>query len=356
MAMDPMSGGPAYATGEPQQGAGGGGVCGICGRDLPPPELEAVAASIDHTLSLETGRMVPRTAWAGRPPDGLMDGLLFWMPSVKASRQLWERGQALWTEHMTAALSGPCGDCQGAISQQPSAPMPMYEQNVSPVAPTPGPTEYLPYEPTPPPDRSGQGMPSTTYLPAHDDPGDAATSAVPAYSDFNRPQTPPAGNAPPPPMEEVPTSAVPSFSSSFGGNQPIAQPPEPPAPPQPPAPPPPTSDEHESHTVILSALPNVRAGTRLVVLEGPVRGRQFSLGRDRTTLGRSIGCHVTVEADSVEYDHATIMRVGDGWTIEQSRDAAELQVNDEPVQGSRALKAGDVIRIGPARLRFESAG
>ena len=56
MAMDPLSGGPAYATGQQQQApGGGGGVCGICGRELPPPDLEAVAASIDQTLSLETG-------------------------------------------------------------------------------------------------------------------------------------------------------------------------------------------------------------------------------------------------------------------------------------------------------------
>ena len=98
MSMDPMSGGPAYATGEPQEAPGGGGICGICGRDLPPPDLEAVAASIDQTLSLETGRMVPRTIVAGRPPDGLLEGLLFWMPSVKSNRKLWDRRQAIWSE------------------------------------------------------------------------------------------------------------------------------------------------------------------------------------------------------------------------------------------------------------------
>jgi len=352
MAMDPMSGGPPYATGEPQQATGGGGVCGICGRELPPPDLEAVAASIDHTLSLETGRMVPRTAWAGRPPDGLLDGLLFWMPSVKASRQLWERGQALWAEQMTAALSGPCGDCQGAIPEPPDAPSPYLTQSTGSPTPTAGPTAYLPYEPSPPAAQRGQELPATAYLPAHDD-GEAMTSAVPAYADFNRPSSP-AEPAPPPPMEDLPTSAVPSFSTSFGGSQPSTQPPEASPPPTAPVPPP-VSDEHESHTVILSALPSVRTGTRLVVLEGPVRGRQFSLGRVRTTIGRSIGCHVTVEADSVEYDHATIVRAGDGWQIERSRSASELQVNDEPVQGPRALKSGDVIRIGPARLRFESA-
>jgi hypothetical protein len=314
-----------------------------------------VAASIDQTLSLEAGRMVPRTAWAGRAPDGMMDALLFWLPSVKSNRQLWERGQSLWAEQMTAALSGPCADCHGAMPQPPyGGPAPTLMQGPEAAPPTPGPTEYLPYEPNQPANAQAAGMPSTAHQPAYDDEGDARTAAIPAYSDYSRPPTPPGESAPPPQFEELPTSAAPSFSSGFGGAPPTAQVPETPAPPAPPPPPQSPSDEHESHTVILSAMPSIRAATRLVVLEGPVRGRQFSLGRDRTTLGRSIGCHVTVEADAVEYDHATIVRAGDGWRIELSATADELHVNEEPVQGSRALSPGDVIRIGPARLRFES--
>lgn len=355
MAMDPMSGGPAYATGQPQEVPGsGGGVCGNCGRELPPPDLEAVAASIDQTLSLEAGKTVPRTAWAGRAPDGLLDGLLFWMPSVKSGRQLWERGQALWAERMTAALSGPCDDCQGAFPQPPSAPTLMQAPDAAP--PVPGPTAYLPYDPSQEAHPPSSGMPSTGRLPVHEEQGEAATSAIPAYSDYNSPPPLDYPNPVPPPKQydgpptaeggDMPTTAVPSFGSSFGGSQASEQAPEPPAP----------SDEHESHTVILSAMPSVRTTTRLVVLEGPVHGRQFSLGRDRTTIGRSIGCHVTVQADGVEYDHATIVRAGDSWQIELSRSASDLQVNDEPVQGARTLRPGDVIRIGPAKLRFESVG
>jgi hypothetical protein len=182
---------------------------------------------------------------------------------------------------------------------------------------------------------------------------------MPAYSDYGRPSPAPLdypnpvppppdyGSAPAAPADDVPTSAVPSFSSSFGSPSPADSPAEPPLP---------DSDEHESHTVVLSSMPSVRTTTRLVVLEGPVRGRQFSLGRDRTTIGRSIGCHITVEADAVEYDHATVVRAGDRWHVELSGTASDLDVNGEPVQGSRPLRPGDVIRIGPARLRFESAG
>lgn len=324
--MDPMSDGPAYGTSQLEP-ADGGGACVSCGQELPPPDLEAVAASIDQTLSLEAGKMVPRTAWAGRPPDGIMDALLFWLPSVKVRRQLWERGQTLWTEQMTAALSGPCADCHGAVAP-PTPGSPALTRVQQPdEAPVPhAPTAYLPYEP---------------HGPAGEASGEAMTSAVPAYSDYGNVPA-----APSTPVDDAPTSATPSFTGGFGGAAPTDQPPEPPVP---------ESDEHESHTVMLSALPSLRVTTRLVVLEGPVHGRQFSLGRDRTTIGRSIGCHVTVEADDVEYDHARVVRTGDGWQIELAGTAADLFVNDEPVQGSRVLRPGDVIRIGPAQLRFESA-
>jgi hypothetical protein len=49
-----------------------------------------------------------------------------------------------------------------------------------------------------------------------------------------------------------------------------------------------------------------------------------------------------------------VVKQGDGWQLEQASDASDLFVNDEPMVGTRALKPGDIIRIGPARLRFES--
>jgi hypothetical protein len=344
--MEPIESGPAFASGQLDVGPdGAGGSCGSCGRALAAPDLEAVAASIDQTLSLETGRIVPRTAWAGRAPDGALDALLAWLPSVRARRLLWERGQQLWTDEMTVALSGPCDECRGEV-------------------PVPGPTMIQrPHDVETQPRRGQTAQPGSAPLPY-----DSATVAIPGGADLGRAPTP-AHASPPdegqtsampafsdlggPPSrlpDDAATSAVPSFSSSFGGSAPAEQTPGAPTPP-----PAPDSDSYESHTVILSAMPSPRTTTRLVVLEGPVHGRQFSLGRQLTTIGRSIGCHVTVEADGVAYDHARVVRSGDGWSIELIGGATEIFVNDDSVRGSRTLRDGDVIRIGPARLRFESA-
>ena len=56
--------------------ADGQAPCSACSRPMPEPDLEAVAAEVDHRLSLEFGQLVPRSAWAGRAPDGMLDGLL----------------------------------------------------------------------------------------------------------------------------------------------------------------------------------------------------------------------------------------------------------------------------------------
>jgi hypothetical protein len=348
MSIDPMRGGAGNVDGEPDQGsADGAGSCSVCGRPLPAPDLEAVAASIDHTLSMEAGRMVPRTAWAGRPPDGVIDGLLFWLPSVKASRQIWERGQALWTEQMTAVLAGPCDECRredGAASERSSPPYTQDSYTQDPYAQHPSTdpapiaaTTYLPAEAAVPAAPGTPGQPRDEYrAPTYSGAGDAMTAAIPAYSDYS-----PASE----PAADFQTAAMPAYTN------PTEIVPSAPAQIEPPAG---DGDEHESHTVILSSMPSLRTSTRLVVLDGPVRGRQFSLGRERTTIGRSIGCHITVEADAVEYDHATIVRDDDRWRVEKAGTGGELTVNDEPVTDPRLLNSGDVIRIGPARLRFET--
>jgi hypothetical protein len=331
--MGPLGDGPAYADGQPDQVPGGdGGFCGSCGRPLPPPDLEGVASSIDQTLSLEEGRMIPRTAWAGRPPDGGVDALLSFLPSARARRRVWERGQSLWTEQMTAALSGPCDECQRLAST--GAPAATLIQSPHEAASQPRPTTPLAGATFTTPSSAASELPHTSILPDVDEGG--ATEAMPAYSE---PDSASASSA-----DDAPTSAAPPFSASVGGATSADQPPGLSVP---------ASDEHEAHTVILSALPNLRTATRLVVLEGPVHGRQFSLGRQLTTIGRSIGCHVTVEDDAVAYDHARVVRLDQEWRIESIGGSGEIYVNDEPIRDRRVLRHGDVIRIGSARLRFE---
>ncbi|MGE3269148.1 MAG: FHA domain-containing protein [Chloroflexota bacterium] len=342
-----------------------GGSCSTCGRPLPEADLEAVAAGIDHTLSVEAGKEVPRTAWAGRPPDGVMDSLLSFMPSVKSKRQLWERGQALWTERMTQALSGPCDSCRGMAIPPPGStpPGPTMAQPASQPYDHPGSYPQAgQYAQPGQPGMEPAGSPApyagaTSMMPPYGAPGQGESGPPPVSPwDSGEGATQMVTSTPADPGvpdDEPSTTAVPAFltrpAASSGPAPAAAQPPAPP-------PPPVEADEHESHTVMLSVPANLRSGPRLIVLDGPVHGRQFTLGRQLTTIGRSIGCHVTIDADAVGYDHARVVRADDGWRIETVGGSGDTFVNDDPVREARPLASGDVIRIGPARMRFESAG
>lgn len=355
--MDPMGGAPGYDVNQNEYASAGAvGVCNTCGSTMPPADLEAIAAGIDQTLSMETGKIVSRTAWAGNPPDGVVDALLSFMPGAKARRRIWERGQQLWAEQMTAAMSGPCAACQhGSNSYAPAATMmqtatdraydaaPQHEEPAPPSAsPYDSGTAFMqpePYVPT-----AFQGQPSPTPAPSYDDDAqEGKTTAFPSYQGFG-------GDGEPADDDGV-TRAVPAFLNAA----------PPPSTPQGPAPtpemPPDAPDDYESHTVMFTAPPSLRptvSPSRLVVLEGPVHGRQFTMNRATTTIGRSIGCNVTVEDDSVAFEHARIVRGDDGWRLELAGEADGLFVNDDVVSGPRALRSGDVIRVGPARLRFET--
>lgn len=377
--MDPMDGAPAYdARYNDQAPDGAAGVCSACGRSLPPADLEAVAAEIDHTLSLESGKMVARTAWAGRAPDGMMDALFSFTSGAKSRRQLWERGQHLWAEHMTAAMSGPCADCQqDAGDYAPATDYPPandYPQaanyppaaDYAPAATIMQPGAGAQYHDAP--QGSGGASPydsGTAILQPEDAvptayhggpgfgtaPTEGETTAFPPYQDYDADSAAPG--------DDAATRATPAFLEDIPpASDPTRMPPTPAGAAAVPASTPAPSDDYESHTVMFTGPLNIRpavAPAKLAVLEGPVHGRQFTMNRAATTIGRSIGCHVTVEDDAVAYDHARVVRGDDGWSVEAVAGGGDVFVNDDVVSGPRALRSGDVIRVGPARLRFETA-
>jgi pSer/pThr/pTyr-binding forkhead associated (FHA) protein len=345
MGSEPMNPGGQLDAVPAESQASAQGICATCGRPLPEPDLEGVAADVDHRLSLEFGQLVARSAWAGRAPDGLLDGLLSFMPGVKAKKTIWQRGQTLWTELMTAALTGPCAQCQAA-GVESTGPAPTMIQSAMPIAESQR-TMMLP------PDEAVPAAPSSLPGANRPDPGPASggfdlpTRAIP----MSEPLEPP---PPPPPSTYNPASSLPLESPTMAFTEPAPARPSEPAP-RPSAAVPSDDEEYESHTVMIPAVPSISAGPVLVVLDGPVHGRQFSVDRTTTTIGRSIGCHVTITDDKVGYEHARLIRDDGRYRLEVTAGAGGTFVNDERVTGPRSLKSGDIVKIGPARFRFEAA-
>lgn len=87
-------------------------------------------------------------------------------------------------------------------------------------------------------------------------------------------------------------------------------------------------------------------GAELVALDG-----------DKLTVGRVESNDVALATDEeVSRLHATIERVGGGWTVRDLTSRNGTFVNGERVAGDRPLQAGDEIRVGQTRLVFRARG
>jgi two-component system, cell cycle response regulator len=98
---------------------------------------------------------------------------------------------------------------------------------------------------------------------------------------------------------------------------------------------------------------DVRAPWHLIVLVGPDFGEIFALkSPSRSLLGRGSGTEVTLEDSQVSRRQA-ILIVDDelGLTIHDQGSSNGTRVNGRLVDGARALKDGDRIRVGESTLK-----
>lgn len=92
----------------------------------------------------------------------------------------------------------------------------------------------------------------------------------------------------------------------------------------------------------------------LVVVEGFRPGRELSLTKDVTTIGRAEDCDLGLFGDkAVAKLHARILAKNNHYLLAPAADAGETLVNDAPVGANPVpLHAGDSIRIGRSVIRF----
>jgi hypothetical protein len=91
----------------------------------------------------------------------------------------------------------------------------------------------------------------------------------------------------------------------------------------------------------------------LLVEAGFRKGRELPLARPELTLGRDEACDIGLFGDpAIDKLHARLLRQGDRYLIADAGSAGGTFVNDVRVVEPVALRSGDVIRLGGARLRF----
>ncbi|MEC7582927.1 MAG: protein kinase [Planctomycetota bacterium] len=110
------------------------------------------------------------------------------------------------------------------------------------------------------------------------------------------------------------------------------------------------------HTVTdLELRSNQTRPLRLTVETGPLAGHRLDLDRDRpTVIGSGEACDLRLEDASVAAEHAVVKALRDeGFGVKALTDGG-LTVNGKAVQAA-ALQPGDVLEVGPARIRYGEA-
>jgi two-component system, cell cycle response regulator len=93
----------------------------------------------------------------------------------------------------------------------------------------------------------------------------------------------------------------------------------------------------------------------LVTIYGRDLGKQYTLDRPETTIGRGADNSIVLDMDNVSRLHARVLQRSDGHFVEDLNSTNGTYVNDVEVKFER-LRNGDLIKIGGAILKFLSGG
>ncbi len=92
---------------------------------------------------------------------------------------------------------------------------------------------------------------------------------------------------------------------------------------------------------------------RLVVLQGPDKGRTFQTGEDAFSLGRSSEQAMLTD-NTVSRHHAAVRQIDNTWMIEDCGSSNGTYLNGVRVTKPTRVKRGDQIRLGSTLLVFAS--
>lgn len=93
-------------------------------------------------------------------------------------------------------------------------------------------------------------------------------------------------------------------------------------------------------------------GPQVDVMFG-VQSWRFSLGADRTTVGKAAENDIALTEDpTASHLHAMLERFPAGWCVTDLGSSNGTWVNGERIWSSRRLRHGDEIRVGQSRLVF----
>ena len=94
----------------------------------------------------------------------------------------------------------------------------------------------------------------------------------------------------------------------------------------------------------------------VITSDGPLKGRVLVVDAEEQVLGRRSTSDLVLDDPHVSRAHAVIRKAGGAVLLEDLQSTGGTYVNGDQVQGSAALKHGDVVRFGSVEARFEDRG
>ncbi len=92
-------------------------------------------------------------------------------------------------------------------------------------------------------------------------------------------------------------------------------------------------------------------GTRLVAVEGALKGVSFALSGERSLIGR-VNVPVAIGNDATAQEHAELRLHEGAWHLSAKEARCLLSINSERIRGETRLKTGDRLKIGSTVLEF----
>jgi len=106
--------------------------------------------------------------------------------------------------------------------------------------------------------------------------------------------------------------------------------------------------------IIEGALASDGNSAMVLIHRGPQKGARFLVTSEGATIGRATESAIFLDDVTVSRKHASITKVGNGFTFKDSGSLNGSYVNNESV-AEKVLSSGDEIQIGKFHLLFISS-
>jgi predicted component of type VI protein secretion system len=91
----------------------------------------------------------------------------------------------------------------------------------------------------------------------------------------------------------------------------------------------------------------------IIAQSGPASGQRWALTKERHVIGREPDCDIVIPDRQVSRAHAVLVRVEDGYEVEDLSSKNGTHINGKPLEGRVRLQDGDLIQVAlVARLAF----